>query len=68
MGNQIPFGGKLIILVGDFHQTGPVIQYGTKAQVIEASLRKSTLWPEGCPYIYCTINQLNCAFILMPLN
>jgi ATP-dependent DNA helicase PIF1 len=45
MVNRNPFGGKIFILVGDFRQTGPVIRYGTKAQVIDASLRKSNLWP-----------------------
>jgi hypothetical protein len=39
-----PFGNKIIILVGDFRQCGPVIRSGTKAQIIDTSLRKSLLW------------------------
>ncbi|KAI0084426.1 DNA helicase Pif1 like protein, partial [Irpex rosettiformis] len=34
MESDAPFGGKVIILLGDFRQTCPVIPYGTKAQVI----------------------------------
>ncbi|KIM65901.1 hypothetical protein SCLCIDRAFT_51854, partial [Scleroderma citrinum Foug A] len=34
MGNNKPFGGKVIILLGDFRQTCPVIRGGTRAQVV----------------------------------
>ena len=45
MGNDLPFGGKVIVLLGDFRQTCPVIRRGTRAQVIKASIRSSPLWP-----------------------
>lgn len=31
MGNNLPFGGKVFILLGDFRQTCPVIRRGTRA-------------------------------------
>jgi ATP-dependent DNA helicase PIF1 len=40
-----PFGNKIIILVGDFRQCGPVIRGGSRTQIVDASLRKSNLWP-----------------------
>ncbi|KAG8983330.1 hypothetical protein FRB93_007309 [Tulasnella sp. JGI-2019a] len=43
-GQDLPFGGKILIFVGDFHQTCPVIRCSTRAQVIDASIRSSTLW------------------------
>lgn len=39
-----PFGGKVIILLGDFRQTCPVIRGGTRAQVVNASIKSSPLW------------------------
>jgi hypothetical protein len=40
----LPFGGKLIILTGDFCQTLPVLKHGNRAQVVGASIKKSPLW------------------------
>lgn len=45
MGNQIPFGGKVVILLGDFRQTCPVIPRGTKADVLNACISRSEFWP-----------------------
>lgn len=39
MGNEIPFGGKVIILGGDFRQVTPVIPKGNKAKIIENSIK-----------------------------
>lgn len=44
MGNDLPFGGKIVILLGDFRQTCPVIRGGSRAQVIDASIKSSPLW------------------------
>ena len=41
---DLPFGGKTILLGGDFRQILPVIPGGTKEQIINASLTSSTLW------------------------
>ncbi len=40
-----PFGGKTIILLGDFRQTCPVIRRGSKSDVVQASIKSSPLWP-----------------------
>lgn len=45
MDNNEPFGGKVIVLLGDFRQTCPVIRRGTRAQVVDASIKSSSLWP-----------------------
>ena len=46
MGVDIPFGGKVILLSGDFRQTCPVIPRGERKDIIEASIRSSYLWYE----------------------
>lgn len=44
MGNELPFGGKVIILLGDFRQTCPVIRRGSRAEVVDASIKSSPLF------------------------
>jgi ATP-dependent DNA helicase PIF1 len=44
-GKEIPFGGKIVVLVGDFRQCCPVVPGGNRMQAVDASLRSSTLWP-----------------------
>lgn len=44
------FGGKVFVLLGDFRQTCPVIRGGTKAQIVEASIRSSPLWAQFTIY------------------
>jgi hypothetical protein len=44
-GSRDPFGGKSIVLAGDFRQVLPVVKHGNAAAVMKASMRKSTLWP-----------------------
>ncbi|KAI6149383.1 DNA helicase Pif1 like protein, partial [Pisolithus tinctorius] len=34
MDHDVPFGGKVIILLSDFHQTCPVIRGGSRSQII----------------------------------
>lgn len=45
MHNDLPFGGKVVVLLGDFRQTCPVIRFGTRQQIVSASIRSSALWP-----------------------
>lgn len=40
-----PFGGLTIVCGGDFRQTLPVVPKGTRADIIDASLTSSYLWP-----------------------
>ncbi|KAI8537401.1 hypothetical protein RHMOL_Rhmol09G0020900 [Rhododendron molle] len=44
MGVEMPFGGKIMVLGGDFRQVLPVVPKGTKAETINASIAKSPLW------------------------
>ena len=38
MDNDEPFGGKVIVLLGDFQQTCPMVRWGRKADVLDASI------------------------------
>ena len=42
--NKIPFGGKLIILGGDFRQILPVVKNSTKHIIVEETIKFSKLW------------------------
>src|SRR6267154_1729110 len=44
MRNNKPFGGKLIILGGDFRQTLPIVPHGSRSAIIEASIKFHNLW------------------------
>ena len=46
MGNNLPFGGKVVILGGHFAQLPTVLPKASRAQIISASLKKSFLWPK----------------------
>jgi ATP-dependent DNA helicase PIF1 len=41
---QFPFGGKTIVLGGDPRQILPMIEGGTRAQIINAAITNSPLW------------------------
>jgi ATP-dependent DNA helicase PIF1 len=41
--SHLPFGGKTVVLGGDFRQVLPVVQKGSRAQIVSASLRRSYL-------------------------
>ena len=49
---NLPFGGKIMILGGDFRQVLPVVRRGTRAQIVDSSLRMSPLWPSINYMIY----------------
>jgi len=44
MRNELLFGGKIFVSLGDFRQTCPVIRRGSKAQVIDASIKSCPFW------------------------
>jgi hypothetical protein len=44
MHNQHPFGDKTIVLAGDFRQTLPIVKHGSRAQTINATIKRSRLW------------------------
>jgi hypothetical protein len=41
---DVPFGGKIILLGGDFRQVLPVVVKGGRSKIVDSSLRKSMLW------------------------
>ncbi|XP_052623712.1 uncharacterized protein LOC111912409 [Lactuca sativa] len=41
---KLPFGGKIMVMGGDFRQVLPIVRRGTRAQIVESSLRMSPLW------------------------
>ena len=45
MGNDVPFGGKIIVLGGDFRQVLPVVPHASRAATIANSIKFSPLWP-----------------------
>ncbi|XP_024993308.1 uncharacterized protein LOC112527039 [Cynara cardunculus var. scolymus] len=44
IGVALSFGGKIMVLGGDFRQVLPVMRRGTQAQIVDSSLRTSPLW------------------------
>ena len=46
MNNQVLFGGKVVLRLGDFCQTCPVVPRGTKADVLNASISQCPFWSE----------------------
>ncbi|KAK9675131.1 PIF1-like helicase [Popillia japonica] len=42
--NDRPFGGKVIVIGGDFKQCLPIIQNGNRAAVVQACIKSSHLW------------------------
>lgn len=45
MENDKPFGGKIVILGGDFRQLLPVKKGGTRSETVDLSIKNSVLWP-----------------------
>jgi hypothetical protein len=43
MNINVPFGGKMMILGGDFRQVLPVIRFANRSELIAASLKSSDL-------------------------
>jgi hypothetical protein len=41
---HIPFGGKVVVLGGDLRQILPVVEAGSKQDIIDAAIVKSRLW------------------------
>lgn len=44
MNNRKPFGGKVLLLGGDFRQTLPVVKHGDRTKIVEASIKFHQLW------------------------
>jgi hypothetical protein len=44
MGNDIVFGGKIVLLTGDFRQTLPIQKYAMRPEIVKTSIKRSKLW------------------------
>ncbi|CAF1246967.1 unnamed protein product [Rotaria sordida] len=45
MGIKTPFGGKVVVLGGDFRQVLSVIKKGSRCAIIASTIKKSSVWP-----------------------
>ena len=41
---DVPFGGKVLVLGGDFRQILPVVKHGSRPQTVDACIKRSSLW------------------------
>jgi hypothetical protein len=46
MNNNQPFGGKVIVLGGDFRQITPVVNHANKIKIIENSIKIGSFWKQ----------------------
>lgn len=44
MQNELPFGGKVFVIGGDFRQVLPVVEHGQRQDIVDACVQKSALW------------------------
>ncbi|XP_057305406.1 uncharacterized protein LOC130642337 [Hydractinia symbiolongicarpus] len=42
--NELPFGGKVVLLGGDFSQLLPVVRKGKSTEIVDMCLKSSPLW------------------------
>ncbi|XP_061354089.1 uncharacterized protein LOC133298770 [Gastrolobium bilobum] len=57
---DMPFGGKVVILGGDFRQILPVIPHSSRQEIVRATINSSYLWSH-CHLLSLTKNMcLNC--------
>ncbi|KAM0840853.1 hypothetical protein ACQ4PT_059380 [Festuca glaucescens] len=48
---DVPFGGKVVVLGGDLRQILPVIEGGSRPQIIDAAITQSPLWKSVVPLV-----------------
>ena len=53
---DISFGGKVVVLGGDFWQILPVIPKGTRQEIVHATINSSSLW-NHCEVLTLTTNM-----------
>ena len=46
MKKELPFGGIVVVLGGDFRQILPVIRKGSRNEIVNSSLKRSYLWKD----------------------
>jgi len=50
MNNYLPFGGKIVILSGDFRQHLPIKVRGTRNEIVNFSIKFSLIWKHFVNY------------------
>ncbi|XP_058805595.1 uncharacterized protein LOC131672409 [Phymastichus coffea] len=50
MNNDLPFGGKVMVLGGDFRQLLPIRLHGTRSETLNLSIKYSELWRHFIKY------------------
>jgi ATP-dependent DNA helicase PIF1 len=53
---RFPFGGKVVVLGGDFRQILPVIPKGTRHEIVHSTINSSPLW-RHCEVLTLTANM-----------
>jgi ATP-dependent DNA helicase PIF1 len=53
---RFPFGGKVVVLGGDFRQILPVIPKGTRHEIVHSTINSSPLW-RRCEVLTLTTNM-----------
>ncbi|XP_025680297.1 uncharacterized protein [Arachis hypogaea] len=53
---ELPFGGKVVVLGGDFRQILPVIPMGSRYDIIHSAINASYLW-QHCTVLTLTVNM-----------
>jgi ATP-dependent DNA helicase PIF1 len=53
---RYPFGGKVVVLGGDFRQILPVIPKGTRYEIVQSTRNSSHLW-QHCEVLTLTTNM-----------
>ena len=43
--NISPFGGKVLVMSGDFRQCLPVVRHGNQVHIVEATIKSCPTWP-----------------------
>ncbi|XP_057433347.1 uncharacterized protein LOC130726131 [Lotus japonicus] len=56
-GYDIPFGGKVVVLGGDFRQILPVISKGSRSEIVGSAINSSYLW-KHCKVMKLTVNMI----------
>jgi hypothetical protein len=54
--DRYPFGGKVVVLGGDFRQILPVIPKGTRHEIVHSTINSSPLW-NFCEVLKLTVNM-----------
>ena len=55
--NKLPFGGKVVILSGDFRQTLPVVKGGSRAGIVERCINQHYLFEQHFKVMTMTVNM-----------